>query len=94
MSQVDVDDGKQNEEMMPVNVLIYAVDDDGRRKHWFLLIIKFGGILGICHRFENDLQSKSIVHLSNQIDNSLQLTDFVSTQPFSIFNPSENNLSS
>lgn len=64
---------------------------------WFCFI-KFEIILGICHRFENEtlkeLQLKSIVNLSNQIDNTLQLTDYLSTQPFSILDLPDNNLSS
>lgn len=78
----------RNEERRSLNGLTYAVDDHG-----------------ICHLFPKMDDSNSIIKLSDQIDHSLQLTtedlssqyfstDCLSTQPFTIVDLSDNQLSS
>lgn len=68
-----------------LSAIIYAVDENGML---FLLLINFlfEILKGICHVFENKnsdplinteekMDAKSIVILSNQMDNSLQLSN-------------------
>jgi len=85
---MDIDSNNQSEQITLLNVLIYAVDEHGMRMNLFINFV-FEIITGICHLFKTEMLtqlqpipvnteekmdvSKSIVVLSNQIDNSLQL---------------------
>jgi len=86
---MDIDSNNQSEKITFLNVLIYAVDEHGIQTNSFSNTFAFEIITGICHLFETEMLtqlqpisvnieekmdvSKSIVALSNQIDNSLQL---------------------